>query len=215
VADARTEVLARIRAALADVPATERPGDVPVPRDYRLGDDRSRAELTALFAERVDDYSARVYRVAADALPETIAVAVADLGLTRAAVARGVPAAWLPSTLEAVASDDLSVAALDEIDAAITGCAAAVAETGTIILDGGPDSGHRALTLVPDRHLCVVRAEQIHGQLPEALAAIADAAVDRRAPITLVSGPSASSDIELERVEGVHGPRRLSVVIAG
>jgi L-lactate dehydrogenase complex protein LldG len=215
VADAREAMLARIRAALADVAATECPDDVAVPRDYRLSDGRSRAELAALFAQRVSDYRARVHRCSADALRETVALAAHELGLTRAAVAPGVPARWLPPALEAIPADGLTVAALDDIDAAITGCAAAIAETGTIILDGGPESGRRALTLVPDRHLCVVRAEQIHGQLPEALAAIADAVTGRGAPVTLISGPSASSDIELERVEGVHGPRRLSVVIAG
>jgi L-lactate dehydrogenase complex protein LldG len=211
---AREAILGRVRSALRDVPAGERPADVPVERSYRLADDRSAAALIALLAERVSDYRAYVRRTPAGDLPVAIAAAAAELGVSRAAVAPGVPAGWLPDGIETVIDDGLDAIALDEIDAAITGCAAAIAETGTIVLDGGPLSGRRALTLVPDHHICVVAAAQVHGQLPEALAAIATEVAGRRAPITLVSGPSASSDIELERVEGVHGPRRLAVVIA-
>jgi L-lactate dehydrogenase complex protein LldG len=213
-ASAREEILGRIRSGLRDVPAAERPGDVEVQRSYRLTDDRPRAELVALFAERVGDYRAQVRRTTADRLSRAVAEATAELGLSRAAVARGVPAQWLPDALQTVADDELGIETLDEIDLAITGCAAAIAETGTIVLDGGPLSGRRALTLVPDHHICVVPAERIHGQLPEALAAIAPEVADRGAPITLVAGPSATSDIELERVEGVHGPRTLVVLIA-
>jgi L-lactate dehydrogenase complex protein LldG len=112
-----------------------------------------------------------------------------------------------------VRDDGLSAAELDDIDGAVTGCAAAIAETGTIVLDGGALSGRRALTLVPDHHICVVHADQIHGQIAEALSAVAGTVTEQQAPITLVSGPSATSDIELERVEGVHGPRHLTVLI--
>jgi L-lactate dehydrogenase complex protein LldG len=213
-AGAREEILGRIRSALRDVPSGERADDIEVVRSYRLGDDRPRPELVALFAERVGDYRAQVRRTPADGLARAIAEAASQLGLARAAVAPGVPAGWLPDTIEAVVDDGLAVAALDGIDAAITGCAAAIAETGTIVLDGGPLSGRRVLTLVPDHHICVVGADRIHGQLPEALAAVAAAVGDRGAPITFVSGPSATSDIELERVEGVHGPRKLVVLIA-
>jgi L-lactate dehydrogenase complex protein LldG len=109
-------------------------------------------------------------------------------------------------------SPDIPAAELDGYDAALTGCALAIAETGTIVLDGGAVSGRRALTLVPDHHLCVVRAEQIVATVPQAIAALEEAARDGR-PITFVSGPSATSDIELERIEGVHGPRRLDVFV--
>ena len=213
-ASAREEILGRIRAGLRDVPAAERPGDVEVQRSYRLTDDRPRAELVALFAERVGDYRARVSRVPAERLRQAVAEAAAELGLSRAAVAPGVPAQWLPEALATIADDDLGIETLDELDLAISGCAAAIAETGTIVLDGGPLSGRRALTLVPDHHVCVVPADRVHGQLPEALAAVAPEVSGRGAPITLVSGPSATSDIELERVEGVHGPRTLVVLIA-
>ena len=108
----------------------------------------------------------------------------------------------------------LTAAQLDAADAVLTGCATAIAETGTLVLDAGPGQGRRALTLVPDHHICVVSAGQIHGQISEAVASLAPAVTERRAPITLVSGPSATSDIELERVEGVHGPRHLTVLIA-
>jgi L-lactate dehydrogenase complex protein LldG len=215
MADARAEILGRIRAALADVPASERPGDVPVARTYRRRDDRPHDELVALFERRVGDYRARVRRVSAAGLPEAIIHACAEPALGRVAVASGLPDAWLPAGVEVVRDTGLSVAELDRVDGALTGCAAAIAETGTIVLDGGALSGRRALTLVPDHHICVVRAEQIHGQIGEALAAVGTAVSERRAPITLVSGPSASSDIELERVEGVHGPRNLTVLIVG
>ena len=214
MADARAEILAAIRSALRDVPVSERAAEVPVARDYRQHDERPRAELVALFAERVREYRAHVERVESAALGQAIARLCAERGLRRLAAPDGVPDAWLAAELGCVRDDgSASAAQLDQLDGAITGCAAAIAETGTIVLDGGPLSGRRALSLVPDHHLCVVDAAQIHGQVPEALAAVAPQVVARRAPITLVSGPSASSDIELERVEGVHGPRNLIVLI--
>jgi L-lactate dehydrogenase complex protein LldG len=214
MADARAEIIARIRAALADVPASERAPDVPVARAYRRVDDRPHDELVTLFARRVSDYRAQVRRVSAAGLPEVITRACAEPGLRTLAVPTGLPDAWLPADVEIVRDEGLSAAELDHVDGALTGCAAAIAETGTIVLDGGALSGRRALTLVPDHHICVVRAEQIAGQIPEALAAVAVSVTEQHAPITLVSGPSASSDIELERVEGVHGPRHLTVLIA-
>ncbi len=213
--DARDEILGRIRAALADVPGSERPAEVPVTREYRRADQRPHDELVDLFAGRVSDYRADVHRVSAAGLPEAITRACSQRGLKRLAVPTGLPDAWLPAGLELVGDAGLSAAELDRVDGALTGCAAAIAETGTVVLDGGALSGRRALTLVPDHHICVVTAEQIHGQLAEALAAVAAAVTERRAPITLVSGPSATSDIELERVEGVHGPRHLTVLIVG
>lgn len=213
--DARAETLARIRAALADVPAAERAGDVPVAREYRRADDRPHDELVTLFAQRVGDYRAVVQRVAAAGLPEAIGNACAEQQVRTLAVPTGLPADWLPAGVEVVPDEALTADDLDRIDGALTGCAAAIAETGTIVLDGGALSGRRALTLVPDHHICVVRAEQVAGQIAEALADVAAAVTEQRVPITLVSGPSATSDIELERVEGVHGPRHLTVLIVG
>jgi L-lactate dehydrogenase complex protein LldG len=221
VSDARRVILERIAAALADVPGDERPVAVPVPRDYRTACVRGGStaaagdsELVTRFAERVADYRAEVARVRPAEVAATLAAACADRGLRRLAVAPGLAATWRPTGPGLVDDDGLTAADLDELDGAVTGCAAAIAETGTILLDGSPRSGRRLLTLVPDHHLCVVEAAQIAAGVPEALAAVAPAAVGERRPITLVSGPSASSDIELARVEGVHGPRHLLVVIA-
>ncbi len=213
MADARDEILGRVRAALVDVPVSERAADVPVARAYRRADERPRGDLVTLFAERVSDYRAQVQRVAAAGLPKAIVDACSGQGLQRLAVPPGLPEAWLPDGVELVRDDGLDAAELDRIDGALTGCAAAIAETGTIVLDGGALSGRRALTLVPDHHICVVRGDQVHGQIAEAFAAVGAAVTEQRAPITLVSGPSATSDIELERVEGVHGPRHLTVLI--
>jgi L-lactate dehydrogenase complex protein LldG len=213
MADARDQILGRIRAALADVPASEGWGDVPVAREYRRADQRSRDELLTLFTQRVSDYRAEVQHVCAVGLPDAITHACFEQGLHTVAVPMGLPDAWLPAGVEVVRDRGLGAAELDRVDGALTGCAAAIAETGTIVLDGGALSGRRALTLVPDHHICVVAAGQVHGQIAEALAAVAPAVTEQRAPITLISGPSATSDIELQRVEGVHGPRRLTVLV--
>ncbi len=192
---ARDAVLGRVRAALAD-----RPEPPTVPRDYRREDDVE--DPVALFAERVRDYAATV--VVTDAAAGAVADACA--AFAHVLVPPGLPQAWRPAGAEE--DDGRPGRELDAIDAAVTGCAVAIAETGTFVLDGGERSGRRALTLVPDHHVCVVEASQIVGIVPQALARL-----DPRRPITLVSGPSASSDIELQRVEGVHGPRHLTVVI--
>jgi L-lactate dehydrogenase complex protein LldG len=184
-------VLKRVRAALGPQPLVPE-----VPRGYR----RAGEGDVDLFCKRVADYVANVHRV----------TGLADVPVSaRVVVAPGL-AADFPRAVED--GPHIPPAELDGFDAALTGCALAIAETGTIVLDGGPRSGRRALTLVPDHHLCVVRAEQIVASVPEAIAELADAARDGR-PITFVSGPSATSDIELERVEGVHGPRRLDVFV--
>jgi L-lactate dehydrogenase complex protein LldG len=205
--DARSVVLARIRGALADRPAVPEP--VAAPRAAPVGD------VGGLFAERVADYRATVVRCAGD--DDAIAVAVAEAfgrhGATRVAVAPAVPRAWWPAGAQ---PDDppLPVPALDEVDGVLTGAALGIAETGTIVLDGGTASGRRVLTLVPDLHVCVVNEADLVPGVAEAFAALAPAIRAGR-PITFVSGPSATSDIELDRVEGVHGPRRLEVVLAG
>lgn len=210
---ARDEILARIRAALVDVPDTERPADVEVARDYRRGGELTAGERVERFAERVRDYQADVRRVTADELPGAVDAVCTELGLGTVAVPPELPQRWRPTAAEVVPDDGLSAEQLDAIDGAVTGCATAIAETGTIVLDGQAHSGRRLLTLVPDHHLCLVTEDQIVELVPEAIALLAPAVTERQVPVTLVSGPSASSDIELSRVEGVHGPRHLVVLI--
>ena len=207
---ARDEILARIRRGLADVPAEEKPDDVPVPRGYEEHDPAGTVER---FLERVADYGAGV-RVAA---PGEVAAAVGEAcrahDVGGVAVPTDLPAAWLPSEVEAVADDGIAIDELDRVPGAITGCALAIAETGTIVLDCGPRQGRRALTLVPDFHLCVVEEGQVVDGVPAAIRRLAEGLRGERRPVTFVSGPSATSDIELSRVEGVHGPRRLEIVL--
>lgn len=204
---AREEILARIRRALGDVPAGE---DVPVPRGYGVSDPAGTVER---FLERVADYGAGV-RIAA---PGGVAAAVAEAcgahGVERVAVPADLPPEWLPAEVEAVPDRSLDVRELDRMPGAVTGCALAIAETGTLVLDCGLHQGRRALTLVPDFHLCVVEEAQVVDGVPAAIRRLADGLRGERRPVTFVSGPSATSDIELSRVEGVHGPRRLEVVL--
>jgi L-lactate dehydrogenase complex protein LldG len=211
---AREDILARVRAALRDVPPDE-PADPEPPRDYQLRSPRSDEELADLFCERVAEYQATVRRVAAGDIAAAISDALATHDARRVAVPANLPADWLAAIGEPVADDPpLSPNELDALDGVLTGAALAIAETGTIVLDGGAEQGRRALSLVPDLHVCVVRAERIFGTVPEAIEALTPGAHEGR-PLTFISGPSATSDIELRRVEGVHGPRRLEVVVAG
>ena len=202
---AREEILRRVRAATAGSP----PAD-PVVREYRRAGGGAPVEL---FAERVADYRAEILLTAPGAIKVRAAIerALAAHGAVRIGVPPGLPPEWRPATVDVVEDDGLSPRELDALDGVVTGCTVGIAETGTIVLAAGPAEGRRALTLVPDLHVCVVREEQIVELVPEAFAALA--AYSRR-PLTFVSGPSATSDIELSRVEGVHGPRRLVVVIA-
>ena len=210
---ARNEILGRVRSALHDVPQQETPADVTVQRRYRMAADTPHAELVEQFAERVAEYKATVRQIAPDELPAAIAAALTARGVRRLVVPTDLPAEWTPDGVELLRDDRLSYEQLDAADGVLTGCALGIAQTGTIVLDGGPQQGRRAITLLPDYHLCVVRAEQVVGLVPEAIAALADAMHDAQRPITFISGPSATSDIELNRVEGVHGPRTLDVLL--
>lgn len=210
---ARDEMLQRVRAALRDVPQREQPADVAVSRAYRATDDASREQLIEQFIERVAEYKATVRCVAAAALPATIAESCAARGIGRLLVPGDVPAAWLPAEVEILRDASLSYAEIDGSDGVLTGCALGIAQTGTIVLDGGPHQGRRVLTLLPDYHLCVVAADQIVGLVPEAVARLEDAVREQHRALTWISGPSATSDIELNRVEGVHGPRTLEVIV--
>jgi L-lactate dehydrogenase complex protein LldG len=195
---ARDAVLGRVRSALAD--ATPAPA---IPRDYRTTgtiDDESRV---ALFCERVGEYKADVRRVS-DATAEIAAVCA---GRTMV-VPGGLREEWRPDSC--IEDTGLSPHELDAVAGVVTGCTVAIAETGTIVLTAAPHEGRRSITLIPDLHVCVVEASQIVALVPEAIKRLSDAA---RRPLTLISGPSATSDIELNRVEGVHGPRTLVVLV--
>ncbi|MGW7580457.1 LutC/YkgG family protein [Kitasatospora sp. NPDC054768] len=206
--NSRQAILARIRAALTDVPADELPTDVPVPRTYRRSHTEPGQDTVALFAERVADYRATVTLTTSAGLPGAIAAAITRRGATRLALPGGFPVELLPSGDWQWHPEPLDVPTLNALDGAVTLAAAGIAVTGTIVLDTGPGQGRRALTLVPDYHLCVIHAGQITADVPDALARL-----DPSLPLTFISGPSATSDIELDRVEGVHGPRTLHVVI--
>ena len=204
--EARAVILERIRAALADAPAP-----VTIPRDYEQSVPAD-LDIVERFVERAADYRATVRRAHAADLRAAIATILTAHNVHRLVVPDGVPDGWLRMTgsgVEAVRDDPpLGHPELDAVDGVLTGCAVAIAETGTIVRDAGPGQGRRVLSLLPDLHVCVVRVDQVAGSVPEALARL-----DPTRPLTWISGPSATSDIELRRVEGVHGPRRLEIVV--
>ncbi|MFF0011182.1 lactate utilization protein C [Streptomyces sp. NPDC005374] len=204
----RERILGRVRRALADVSGE----DTPIERAYlREHGDRSVEQTVELLAENLADYRAIVHRCTAADLPATLAGMLAARGAKTVLVPPGLEQAWLAEADAEQLPDraDSTPHELDRIDSVVTACAVAVAETGTIVLDGGPDQGRRRITLVPDHHICVVRVpDQVVSSVPQALELL-----DPTRPLTWISGPSATSDIELDRVEGVHGPRTLEVVL--
>ena len=204
---ARDEILASVRTALADGAVPE-----PVLRAYRRGGETSGAKLVDLLYDRLLDYKAEVRRVSEPELRAAIADVCAAHHVSRLGVPPDLRDDWRPGVVSVVEDGGLSPRELDGLDGVLTACTAAIAETGTLVLAAGPEEGRRALTLVPDLHICVVRESQVVDTVPAAFALLGPLA---RRPLTLVSGPSATSDIELSRVEGVHGPRTLVVLIAG
>jgi L-lactate dehydrogenase complex protein LldG len=208
--NARDGVLARIRTALG-------PDRSPLPdvaRDYRTADGRppGDAGLLDLLVDRLEDYKASVVRCGPGEVSATVTAALrtalGEHSASDVVLAPGVPAGWRPDG--AVVDDGRPAVALADYAATVTGVSVAIAETGTLVLDGSPLCGRRALSLLPDCLVCVVQASQVVGSVPEGLAQL-----DPLAPLTMISGPSATSDIELQRVEGVHGPRTLVVVLVG
>jgi L-lactate dehydrogenase complex protein LldG len=209
----RDVLLSRIRHALGP---DHGDGDSDIKRDYRRTAQLPQEAIVAMFAERVAEYQATVRHVRSDSLPAAIAAACRRRGVESLVVPEDVPESWLPGEI-AIRRDrkdqPLSVAELDSAGGVLTGCALGIAQTGTIVLDGGLGQGRRAVTLLPDFHLCVVRAGQLVELVPEAVSRLQAAAGDTAGPITFISGPSATSDIELNRIEGVHGPRALEVLL--
>jgi L-lactate dehydrogenase complex protein LldG len=212
---ARAEVLRRIRDANARADVRDAPA---VERAYRTSGEHpaGSSDVLDLFEHRLVDYKASVTRTAAGALRDAVVATLAGLPANSSRGQRldrgtvllppGLPEDWAPEGVRD--SPDLTAADLDRMAAVVTACTVGCAETGTIVLDGSPDQGRRAITLVPDVHVCVVRADQVVHSVPDMLVR-----VDGTRPVTLVSGPSATSDIELDRVEGVHGPRTLAVIL--
>lgn len=202
----RDVIMGRVRDALTLAP----PKTVEVPRAYRTGRTMPDADRVELLVDRLVDYKAVVHRSSAAELPDVLARVLGEVGARRVGVPAGLDDSWLLRFDGEVVVDSPTVPApqLGDLDGVVTASAVSCAETGTIFLDGSPDQGRRALTLVPDLHVCVVTVDSIEVGVPEAMARL----VPER-PTTMISGPSATSDIELERVEGVHGPRNLHVVI--
>ncbi|MFD0270108.1 lactate utilization protein C [Streptomyces sp. NPDC127106] len=219
----REVILGRIRRAVAAPTPTRPDRTLPpedgasrdredIPRDYlRVHAARTRAESADLLAAHLAEYRARVHRTDEAALPALLAALLADRGARTVLVPPGLPAPWLGAARQHRVPDlgGDTPYDLDAVDSVVTGCALAIAETGTLVLDGSPDQGRRRITLVPDHHICVVRVpDQLVDSVPEALERL-----DPARPLTWISGPSATSDIELDRVEGVHGPRTLEAVL--
>ncbi|MEV6170645.1 lactate utilization protein C [Streptomyces sp. NPDC051954] len=208
----RERILGRVQRALADVRPDDTPYDQAISRSYlREHGNRTVAETVDLLAENLADYRAIVHRTSGAELSGVIAGLLDARHSTSVAVPPGLDEAWLAATEVPRVPDRAENTSyeLDRVDSVVTGCALAIAETGTIVLDGSPDQGRRRITLVPDHHICVVRVpDQVVSSVPQAMRHL-----DPTRPLTWISGPSATSDIELDRVEGVHGPRTLEVVL--
>lgn len=211
---AREEILERIRKATKDVVEKDPVKDVAV--TWKYNQPTPLEDVLETFVENILDYKARITRTPATGTPGAIVAALKELGARTVVVPDGAPQAWVEAVsaagMQVVRDEQLSHQQLNDIDAVLTGSAVSMAETGTICLDHAADQGRRALTLVPDRHVCVVRAETVVSDVPEAVHRLKEAVVAGR-PVTWISGGSATSDIELSRVEGVHGPRQLYVVL--
>ncbi len=209
----RSLILEKIRKALDDVAPAETPADVTVDRNYETIDSSTHQEKIDHFVERVTEYRAKVHRVRACELREAITSACRRRGVEKLVIPEDLPEDWVPESIMAMRDHSLSNEQLNDSQGVLTGCALGIAQTGTIVLDRGARQGRRALTLLPDYHLCVIFEDQVVGIVPEAIRALEAVAGQPSRPMTWISGPSATSDIELNRVEGVHGPRTLEVLV--
>jgi L-lactate dehydrogenase complex protein LldG len=208
---ARDAILARIRGALAGI--TESPSSAPVDRSYRRYGNLDREACLDLFIDRLIDYDASVLQVQGEGEVRSAIECSLQRGREQHVIVDAAfPREWLPSGLQVILDNDASIEEIESVEAVVTTCEVAVASTGTIFLKHGGAQGRRVITLLPDHHICLVRRDQVFELLPEALAVLDPSAT---APITTISGPSATSDIEMTRIRGVHGPRRLTVILFG
>jgi L-lactate dehydrogenase complex protein LldG len=210
MSSAREEILDRIHAAIDGAPSQVEVGAPAYRQSGALGTE----PRVALFCERASEYRATVTRCERAEVAARVDEICAERRIARLLVSALEDWDVHPAGVQLVPDDDLSVSELDSGAGVLTTCAVAIAETGTVVLDGGPGQGRRALTLVPDVHLCVVPVDRIVELVPEAVARLASSAREGRA-VTFVSGPSATADIEFDRVEGVHGPRDLVLIVVG
>jgi L-lactate dehydrogenase complex protein LldG len=207
---AKAEILGRIQRAINNVSTTRTSDYAAIAREYQQSGNLDQESRMNLFAERLHDYDAVVYRCPQVHLPEIIAQALAARSKRTMLIPQNLPQEWLPPPFEFVRDNGLSYEAIDQSEGVLTGCAVAIALTGTIVLRHSSGEGRRALTLIPDYHLCIVQADQIVETVPEGIRRVAGFS---RVPITIISGPSATSDIEMTRIKGVHGPRTLDVIL--
>jgi L-lactate dehydrogenase complex protein LldG len=215
MSEAKNEILKKIRQTLDDKSKNDRPDQDIAEREYKQKNGWDQEKRVQIFKERISEYNAKVLEVSDESLAKAIAEACQRQKVKKLVVPPEFPHEWLPNGMDLL-DDEIRQLTQDELNASdgiISTCRLAIAQTGTIVLDGGPGQGRRALTLVPDYHLCIVRADQIVGIVPEAFSQLEKTVKKSGPPITFISGPSATSDIELNRVEGVHGPRRLEVLI--
>jgi L-lactate dehydrogenase complex protein LldG len=208
VTASRETILNRIRPATLDAQDAER-DYAAIPREYTTEAAGGEARLH-LFLDRLHEYDAQVFEASPDAIAPIIASVLERRGKQRMAIPEGLPPQWLPQGFAFITADHLSHAELDRLDGIVSGCTLAIALTGTLVLQNAPAQGPRALSLIPDYHLCVVFADQVVGTVPEAFAQLS---ATSHLPTTFISGPSATADIEMTRIKGVHGPRFLDVVL--
>ena len=209
---ARAEILQRIRIANGLTPdaATAHTAWSSLPRSYKRGSTLSHDAVLNLLADRLRDYDAQVLRSTNVDLPRNIAAMLSARSIERLVVPSGLPPEWLPQGFTFTLDDSLPSAELDRVDGILTASTLAIAQTGTVVLQNVPGQGRRAISLVPDYHLCIVRSEDVVETVPEAMARLHPTAT---LPTTFVSGPSATADIEMTRIKGVHGPRFLDVIL--
>ncbi len=209
LSSAKEEILGRIQRATGGSSGEREMEYAAIQRDYIQDGAADRIEM---FVDRLQDYGCGVYRCSNDGIGNTITSVLRVRGRRRLLVPTGLPSDWLPGGFEFVRDDSLPYHVLDSVEGVLTGCALAIGVTGTIVLRHSPEEGRRATTLIPDYHLCVVFEEQVFGTVPEGIHVMSGF---KASPITTISGPSATSDIEMTRINGVHGPRTLDVVLVG